>query len=125
MPDLLTTVLMAPYYGGPVCLLGWLGYRYGYRQQVSRAGLAWRTLLFCCALSWSIVGGRDHDAGWAIPVPSIVGVYLLAAGWLQEVRVVPPVWVAPLFHMAFYLLSVAHGHRTRERSYSSFPGPAA
>lgn len=124
MPDALTLTLMALYFGGPVWILIWLGYRYGYSQQISRSGLLWRTLLFSCVLSWSIIGGRDHDAGWALPFPSIAALYLWVGGSLHDARVIPPAWIAPLLHVVFYLLAVAHGYRTRERTYTAFPGPA-
>ena len=125
MFDVLSLALMAVYFGAPIWLLGWLGYRYGYRQQLSRAGVLWRTLLFCSVLSWSIAGGQAHDTGWAIPWPSVAVFYMWATNSLHGARVIPPVWVAPLFHVVFYLLSVAHGYRSREKTYAAFPGSAA
>ena len=125
MPDLLSLALMALYFGGPIWVLGWLGYRYGYRQQISRPGLIWRALLFCSILSWSVAGGQSHDTGWAIPFPSVVALYMWATDSLHGALVIPPVWAAPLFHVVFYLLSVAYGYRTREKTYSTFPGPTA
>lgn len=125
MADFPTLALMGLYFGGPIWILGWLGYRYGYRQQISRLGLLWRALLFCSILSWSIAGGQNHDTGWAIPSLSVVALYMWATDSVHDAYIIPPVWVAPLFHVVFYLLSVAHGYRTREKMYSSFPGPAA
>lgn len=125
MPDLPTLVSMALYFGGPIGILVWLGYRYGYRQKLSRSGLLWRTLLFCSLLSWSIAGGRAHDTGWAVPFPSVFALYLWATDALHGARVIPPVWLAPLAHVASYLLSVALGYRAREKMYSPFPGPSA
>ena len=122
MPDFPTLASMALYFGGPLWLLGWLGFRYGYGQQVSRTGLVWRVVLFSSILSWSVAGGQAHDSGWAIPFPSVVALYMWATDSLHGARVIPPAWVAPLFHVVFYLLSVAHGYRTREKTYSIFPG---
>lgn len=124
MSDFLSLILMALYFGGPIWILGYLGYRYGYQQQTSRVGLLWRALLFASILSWSIAGGQAHDTAWAIPFPSIVALYMWATDSLHDAHVIPPVWVAPLFHVVFYLLSVALGFRTREKTYATFPGPA-
>ncbi|WP_374602226.1 hypothetical protein [Arenimonas sp.] len=121
MPDISALVPLALYFGGPLWILVWLGYRYGYRQQVTGAGLLWRTLLFCSILGWSVAGGQSHDTGWAMPLPSIVALYMWATDSLHGALVIPPVWVVPLFHVVFYLLAVAYGYRSREKTYSPFP----
>ena len=64
---------MALYFGGPLWILGWLGYRYGYGQQISRAGLLWRAVLFCSILSWSVAGGQAHEAESDLAVGSFGG----------------------------------------------------
>lgn len=70
-------IVVTLFFGGPIVVLGILGYRYGYRQQTTPLGIVWRTLIFCSVFSWSLAGGQSHDVGLALPFPSVVCLFFL------------------------------------------------
>jgi hypothetical protein len=119
------TLLSVVFFAGPISGLGYLGYRYGYKQNISRVGLAWRALVFCNMLSWTIVGVSDSHAVIAYVLPSIVCIYVTIIHSSEGVTFIPPLWVSPLIHFIFYLGAVKYGYSSREATYSKFPANGA
>jgi hypothetical protein len=122
---MIETLLTVVFFAGPVWLLGYLGYRYGYKQKLSHIGLTWRALFFCSLLSWTIVGVNDSHAAIAYALPSIVCIYVTIIHSADGVTFIPPLWVSPLFHFIFYLGAVTYGYHSREATYSKFPANGA
>jgi len=122
---LLALSLTALFFFGPFCVLGILGYKYGYRQEITKLGIAMRVLFWCLLLSWSIISIRGFHVSVAYPLPSVLCVYFAIVNSDPGITFLPPAWVAPSAQIIFYLLSVVHGYRTRERTYVPFPKSGA
>lgn len=104
-----------------MCLTIYLGHRYGYRRDITVAGVFWRALLVGLILSWSIVGGRSLDVGWGLFLPAVLAWPLSG----PQMLAVPAPWIALSAQLAAYLVAVAYGHSRRKRSYVAFPSKPA
>ncbi|QWP79097.1 hypothetical protein J5226_12220 [Lysobacter sp. K5869] len=121
MSDLVSALSVAAIALLPVGATMYVGYRYGYRQRIGIAGLVWRALLLSVALSWSLVGGSSHDAGWGLILPNVLIAAFFGVASAQGYEVLPPLWLAPLAHLFAYALSVRYGYNSAEREYTKLP----